>query len=48
MNPNRITCLTKKHGILLLCVVWTMSIMSGCAVVLLGAGRGPVLQAPLM
>ncbi|MDR4460124.1 MAG: DUF3568 domain-containing protein [Nitrospirales bacterium] len=40
MNPNRITCLTKKHGVMLLCVVWTMSIMSGCAVVLLGAGAG--------
>ncbi|MCA9499076.1 MAG: DUF3568 family protein [Nitrospira sp.] len=40
MNPNRITGLTKKHGVMLLCVVWTMSIMSGCAVVLLGAGAG--------
>lgn len=40
MKPSQIYCWMKKYGIMLLCVVWTMSIMSGCAVVLLGAGAG--------
>ncbi|MBA3613344.1 MAG: DUF3568 family protein [Nitrospirales bacterium] len=40
MKPGRIYCWMKEYGVILLCVVWTMSIMSGCAVVLLGAGAG--------
>lgn len=40
MNFNRSTRLTKKYGILLLLVLWTMPLMSGCAVVLFGAGAG--------
>jgi hypothetical protein len=40
MNLNRDIRLTKNLGLVLLCVVWTMSIMSGCAVLLLGAGAG--------
>lgn len=40
MKPGRIYCWMKEYGAILLCVVWAMSIMSGCAVVLLGAGAG--------
>lgn len=40
MRPGRIIRLTKNYGFMLLCVVLAMSIMSGCAVVLFGAGAG--------
>ncbi|MEO6201876.1 MAG: DUF3568 family protein [Nitrospirales bacterium] len=40
MKPGRIYGWMKEYGVILLCVAWTMSIMSGCAVVLLGAGAG--------
>jgi hypothetical protein len=40
MKSRRIMSWMKTYGVMLLCLVWTMSIMSGCAVVLLGAGAG--------
>lgn len=40
MNLGRLIPWMNNFGILLLLVVWSMPIMSGCAVVLLGAGAG--------
>lgn len=40
LKPGTNIFLTKKYGILLLLVLWAMPLMSGCAVVLFGAGAG--------